>query len=251
MVILGLESFQSGGFRGLDKQKILVIIPAYNEEKNIAAVIRKIKVNAGVDVVVINDGSKDNTCNEALKMGARVITLPFNLGIGGAMQTGYRYARENNYNIAIQIDADGQHDPKYISDIVKKLNESGCDMVIGSRYVEETSYKSSASRRAGMIFFSWLVALLTGWKVKDTTSGFRAVNKSVIDYFAENYPTDYPEVDVLVRLHKKGFKVCEIPVEMLERQGGRSSITPLKSVYYMIKVSLALLINSIRSGELS
>ncbi|HYF75081.1 MAG TPA: glycosyltransferase, partial [Candidatus Nitrosocosmicus sp.] len=154
-------------------------------------------------------------------------------------------------DIAVQIDADGQHDPKYLNEIINRLNKEGCDMAIGSRYVEETSYKSSVTRRVGMVFFSWLVYMLTGNRIKDTTSGFRAVNRKVIEYFAESYPTDYPEVDVLVRLYKKGFTVCEVPVEMLERQGGKSSITPVKSIYYMIKVSIALLINSLRSGEAS
>ncbi len=235
----------------LDKQKILVIIPAYNEEKSIEEVISKIQLHAAADIVVVNDGSRDATARKALEKGERVITLPFNLGIGGAMQTGYRFAKDNGYDVAIQVDADGQHDPGFIKRLVDKLNEGDYDMVIGSRYVEETAYKSSLSRRMGMIFFSWLVLMLTGWKVKDTTSGFRAVNRKVIEYFADSYPTDYPEVDVLVRLHKKRFKLCEVPVEMLERQGGKSSITPFKSVYYMIKVSLALLINSMRSGERS
>ena len=233
------------------KQKILVIIPAYNEEKSIGDVIVKILRHSGADGVVVNDGAGDATAEAALSKGVRVINLPFNLGIGGAMQTGYRFARDNGYDVALQVDGDGQHDPRYIGSLVERLNEAGCDMVIGSRYIEETAYRSSFSRRTGMIFFSWLVMMLTGKRIKDTTSGFRAVNRKVIEYFADSYPTDYPEVDVLVRLHKRGFRVSEIPVEMLERQGGASSITPLRSVYYLIKVSLALLINSIRSGEIS
>ena len=233
------------------KQRILVIMPAYNEEKNIGAVISGIREHAKADILVINDGSMDSTAQVALNLEVRVIDLPFNLGIGGAMQTGFKFARDNGYDIAVQIDADGQHDPKYLNEIINRLNKEGCDMAIGSRYVEETSYKSSVTRRVGMVFFSWLVYMLTGNRIKDTTSGFRAVNRKVIEYFAESYPTDYPEVDVLVRLYKKGFTVCEVPVEMLERQGGKSSITPVKSIYYMIKVSIALLINSLRSGEAS
>ncbi|HEX9062028.1 MAG TPA: glycosyltransferase family 2 protein [Clostridia bacterium] len=235
----------------MNGKKVLVIIPAYNEEKNVGNVIRKIKKDANADIVVINDGSKDKTASAARDAGVRVIDLPFNLGIGGAMQTGYRFAKENGYEAAVQVDADGQHDPAFINFLVDKLDETGCSMIIGSRYVAETSYKSSVSRRIGMIFFSWLVQVLTGWKVKDTTSGFRVVDRKVIEYFAQSYPADYPEVDVLVRLHKKGFTVCEVPVEMQERQGGKSSITPVKSIYYMVKVSLALLINSLRSGEIS
>ncbi|MDP4091892.1 MAG: glycosyltransferase family 2 protein [Bacillota bacterium] len=234
----------------MDKPKILVIIPAYNEEKSIHTVIRKLKLHSDIDILVVDDGSVDMTFKKAALEGVKVVRLPFNLGIGGAMQTGYMYARDNGYDIAIQVDADGQHDPVYLNELIKPLTEKKCDMVIGSRYVAQTAYKSPISRRAGMIFFSWLVHLLTGNTIKDTTSGFRAVNRGIIEYFAENYPTDYPEVDVLVRLHKKSFKMCEIPVEMKERQGGKSSITPLKSLYYMIKVSLALFINSLRSGDM-
>ncbi len=232
----------------MEYPKVLVIIPAYNEEKSIHAVIKKLKRISFIDILVVDDGSKDLTSREASREGVIVIRLPFNLGIGGAMQTGYIYARDNGYDIAIQCDADGQHDPQYIESLIKPIIEKQSDMVIGSRYVEQTSYKSSASRRAGMIFFTSLVRVLTGNTIKDTTSGFRAVNRNIINYFADSYPTDYPEVDVLVRLHKKNFKVIEVPVEMKERQGGKSSITPMKSLYYMIKVSLALLINSLRSG---
>lgn len=232
----------------MDELKVLIIIPAYNEEKSIGDVIRKVRSFDGLDVVVIDDGSKDATVKVALESGARVISLPFNLGIGGAMQTGYLFARNNGYDVAIQIDGDGQHDPSYIKALVEPIKHGKYDMVVGSRYVEKTSYKSSLSRRIGMVYFSWLVSLLTGHKVKDTTSGFRAVNRKIIEYFAVNYPTDYPEVDVLVRLNRKKIKICEIPVEMQERQGGSSSITPLKSVYYMIKVTLAVFVDTLRSG---
>jgi glycosyltransferase involved in cell wall biosynthesis len=235
----------------LEHQRVLVIIPAYNEEDAISDVIRKIRDCSRADIVVINDGSKDRTAQKALSEGVRVISLPLNLGIGGAMQTGYIFARDNAYDIAIQVDADGQHDPVYLEKIIQPVTECVSDMVIGSRYVEKTAYKSSISRRVGMIFFSWLVSVLTGQKVKDTTSGFRAVNRDIIEYFASSYPADYPEVDVLVRLHKKRFKVMEVPVKMQERQGGCSSITPLKSAYYMIKVSIAMIFSTLRSGGMS
>lgn len=235
----------------LNSLKVLVIIPAYNEEKSIGNVISKIKNLDGIDVVVVDDGSKDETLKVSLEKGARVIELPFNLGIGGAMQTGYLFAKNNNYDIAIQVDADGQHDPTYIEKLIEPIKNGKADMVVGSRYVEKTAYKSSLSRRSGMIYFSFLVTMLTGQKIKDTTSGFRAVNKKIIEYFAQSYPTDYPEVDVLVRLNRKKFKICEVAVEMKDRQGGTSSITPLKSVYYMIKVSIAVLIDTLRSGGIS
>lgn len=232
----------------MDRLKVLVIIPAYNEEKSIGDVIAKVRSFEGIDVVVVNDGSKDATVSVALESGARVISLPFNLGIGGAMQTGYMFARNNGYDVAIQVDGDGQHDPAYIRKLIEPIEQGKYEMVVGSRYVEKTSYKSSLSRRIGMVYFSWLVSILTGNKVTDTTSGFRAVNRKIIEYFAESYPTDYPEVDVLVRLNRKKIKICEVPVEMQERQGGSSSITPLKSIYYMIKVSIAVLIDTMRSG---
>lgn len=230
--------------------RILVIIPAYNEEATIKSVIRRINLKMPqADILVVNDGSKDNTSLEARRSGAKVIDLPYNLGIGGAMQTGYIYAKENNYDIAVQVDGDGQHDPSYIKDLIKPILNDDADVVVGSRYISKSNYRSSVLRRIGMIFFSFLVSTLTNQKFKDTTSGFRAVNKDVINYFSGRYPVDYPEVDVLVRLKKRNFRITELPVEMHERQGGKSSITTLGSLYYMLKVSLALIIGTLRSSE--
>ncbi len=230
--------------------KTLIIIPAYNEERTISGVVQRINSNVPeANILVVNDGSKDNTSLEASNAGADVISLPYNLGIGGAMQTGYLYARNNGYDIAVQVDADGQHDPFYINNLLEPLKNNMADVVVGSRYISKTNYRSSLIRRAGMVFFSILVSFLTNQKFKDTTSGFRAVNKKVIAYFADYYPTDYPEVDVLVKLKKKKFTIVELPVQMQERQGGKSSITALRSVYYMIKVSLSLLIGSLKSTE--
>lgn len=227
--------------------RILVIIPAYNEEKTIAQVVRTIHQAAPtVDVVVVNDGSKDRTSAEARSAGAPVLDLPCNLGIGGAMQTGYVYAHRHGYDIAIQIDADGQHDPRFITRLVDPIVAGQCDMVIGSRYVEKSDYRGALSRRMGSWVFTGLLKLLTGLTIYDSTSGFRAVNKEIIRFFADLYPQDYPEVDVIVRLRKHGFRLLELPVEMHERKGGRSSITAFKSVYYMIKVSLSLVINSMK-----
>lgn len=230
--------------------RILIIIPAYNEETTIQNVIRHITIKMpDADILVVNDGSNDNTSKKAIEAGAKVIDLPYNLGIGGAMQTGYIYAKENYYNIAVQVDADGQHDPSYIKDLIKPIIDDVADVVVGSRYISKTNYRSSTFRRMGMVFFSLLVSLLTNQKFKDTTSGFRAVNKDVIHCFAKHYPDDYPEVDVLVKLKKKNFRIVELPVQMLERQGGKSSITTLRSLYYMIKVSLSLIIGALRSSE--
>lgn len=226
--------------------RALVIIPAYNEEKNVAAVIRKIRQKPGIDVVVVNDGSKDRTSRVARDAGAIVVDLPFNLGIGGAVQTGYLYAYKNGYDVAVQVDADGQHDPADLEKIIGPVAKGDADMVLGSRYVEKTGYKAPLARRMGMVVFSTVVSLINRQPIKDTTSGYRAVNKNVIAYFVDNYPADYPEVEALILLKKVGFRIKEIPVTMAERAHGESSITPLRSVYYMIKVLLAIFMNLIR-----
>jgi glycosyltransferase involved in cell wall biosynthesis len=230
------------------QSKVLVIIPAYNEEGSIAAVIQRIRaVSDNLDVVVVNDGSRDDTVRVARAAGATaVIDLPFNLGIGGAMQTGYLYAHKNGYDIALQIDADGQHDPYDIPNVIAPILRGEVNFTVGSRWVEKTAYKSSTMRRVGMIFFSSLIRWVTKQTCKDPTSGFRAADKKVIAMFADYYPVDYPEVEVLVHISRKGLKFREVPVEMSERQAGRSSITPLKSIYYMVKVGLAVLISATR-----
>jgi len=229
--------------------RVLVIIPAFNEEKTIRKVIRQVKdAFSIVDIIVINDGSKDNTYKEALKENVYVINLPFNLGIGGAMQTGYLFAKNKNYDIAIQVDADGQHDPKFIEKLIEPLLADSSDMVIGSRYAQPSLYKSTFWRRLGIIYFANFITLLINQRLTDTTSGFRAVNKNVIDYFACCYPLDFPEVDVLIRLYNRRFRIIEIPVEMNTRAEGKSSIRSLKSIYYMVKVSLAI-INSLLRAE--
>lgn len=228
--------------------KILVIIPAYNEEKNIVKTVNQLKNTKlkghTLDYVVINDGSSDNTKNVCIENNINFIDLPFNLGIGGAVQTGYKYASYNDYDIAIQFDGDGQHDASYIKDLVKEIEE-GYDVVIGSRFVSELSeFKSTKIRRVGINFLSWLIKVMTSIKIYDPTSGFRAVDRKVIKLFADNYPIDYPEPDTIVTVIKKGYKVNEIPVKMNRRENGKSSINPLKSIYYMIKVSLAIIIAS-------
>jgi len=227
--------------------KVLIIIPAYNEEDAIGRVIDKIRlVSNAVDIVVINDGSKDMTSETARSKGVIVIDLPHNLGIGGAMQTGYIYAARNNYDIAIQIDADGQHDPNDLENIIDPILRNEANLVIGSRYVKKTSYKSSYMRRIGMILFSNTLTLVTGQRFTDTTSGYRAADRKVILMYSEYYPTDYPEVEVILMLKKANLKIQEVSVVMEERQAGRSSITPIKSAYYMVKVFLALFINILR-----
>lgn len=223
--------------------KTLVVVPAYNEERSIHTVIKNIKTQEpNIDVVVINDGSTDNTYLEAKKAGALVINLPQNLGIGGAVQTGYIYAKNNNYDIVIQIDGDGQHNPKDIGKLTYLLQQDQADMVIGSRFIENTNYKASVMRKIGINFFSKLVSILCKEKYYDTTSGYRAVNKKCIKLFSCYYPKDYPEVEAIVFAKKRGIRIKEVSVSMDERIQGKSSITPLKAAYYMFKVTCTTLL---------
>ena len=199
--------------------------------------------------IVINDGSTDDTLAVCKKNKFNVINLVQNLGIGGAVQTGYKYAYEKGYDVAIQFDGDGQHDENYIDALVEEIKE-GNDFVIGSRFVSELSeFKSTGTRRVGIKILSFLIKLCTGKKVYDPTSGFRAANKKIIELFAKNYPTEYPEPETAVTVIRKGFKIKEIPVKMHEREFGNSSIRPLKSIYYMFTVSIAIIVTSICRGD--
>lgn len=231
--------------------KTLLIIPAYNEEKNIENTIKKILDlhNPDIDYIIINDGSTDNTLEILENNHFNYLNLPANLGIGGAVQTGYKYALYNNYDIAIQFDGDGQHNIEYISQLIQQIEASN-DLVIGSRFLDNlTGFKSTKTRRVGIKLLSNLIKLCTGKKITDPTSGFRACNKKIIELFSMNYPYDYPEPDTIVKVIKKGFNVKEIPVIMNEREQGKSSINMLKSVYYMIKVSLSIIISSFSNKE--
>ncbi len=230
--------------------RVLVILPAFNEEASVANVLRGIRaVLPEADRVVVNDCSLDRTSDVARRAGAMVLDLPVNLGIGGAMQTGYRFAAEKGYDYALQVDADGQHDPKDIPLLLNPVLESKADIVIGSRYLSETGYRSPVMRRIGSWVFSLAVSTIVGKRITDTTSGFRASNQRVIRFYAERYPQDYPEVEAVVMLHRAGLKLMEVPVQMQPRVGGDSSISSLKAVYYMIKVPLAIFIGLFRSGK--
>ena len=230
------------------KKRILLIIPAYNEEENILKTCETIKkCNKDLDYIVINDGSKDRTGEICKKHNLNHIDLVHNLGIGGAVQTGYKYALEHDYDIAVQFDGDGQHDVNYVEDITKPIIEGKADFVIGSRFVKELSeFKSTGARRLGIKIISFFIKLFTATKIADTTSGFRAVNKKIIAEFAQNYPTEYPEPVSTTELLKKGYKVEEVAVKMNEREGGVSSIRAWKNAYYMINVVLSIFIVSIR-----
>lgn len=229
--------------------RVLMIIPAYNEENSIVSTVKSLsKANLKgdtLDYVIINDGSKDNTKKVCEENKLNFVNLPVNLGIGGAVQTGYKYALEHDYDVAIQFDGDGQHDAAYIKNLVNEIKD-GADIAIGSRYVAELSeFKSTFIRRVGIKFLSLLIKICTGKRIYDPTSGFRASNKEIINMFANEYPTDYPEPDTIVTVIKKGYKVSEIPVKMKERTSGKSSLSsPIKAMFYMIKVSVAIILSS-------
>jgi len=230
--------------------RVLVILPAFNEEASVAHVLQEVRaVLPEADRVVVNDCSLDRTSDVARRAGAMVLDLPVNLGIGGAMQTGYRFAAEKGYDFALQVDADGQHDPKEIPLLLNPVLEGKADIVIGSRYLSETGYRSPVMRRIGSWVFSLAVSAIVGKRITDTTSGFRAANQRVIRFYAERYPQDYPEVEAVVMLHRAGLKFMEVPVQMQPRVGGDSSISSLKAVYYMIKVPLAIFIGLFRAGK--
>jgi hypothetical protein len=224
-------------------KKVLIIIPSYNEERSVGWVIQGL--NAFIpeaDIVVIDDGSRDRTASIAKRCKAWVISLPYNLGIGGAVQTGYKFAHTMGYDIAIQVDGDGQHSPQEVRNLINEINKGDCDMVIGSRFVKKSGYRGSFPRRVGALIFSIVVSIICRQKFKDTTSGFRAVNRKVIEFFASEYPHDYPEAEAIVSLRREGFKVKEIPTEMEPRLAGVSSIDFFSAIYYMAKVLLAVII---------
>ena len=229
--------------------KVLLIIPAYNEEESLRSLIEEIKaVCPEVDYLVVNDCSSDDTERLLEELEANYISLPCNMGIGGAVQSGYRYAAQNGYDIAIQIDGDGQHDVRFVKDMVKLIEDKQADVVIGSRFIDKEGFQSSQARRIGIRILSMLIRLMCGAKVKDVTSGFRAVNRRFIELFAENYPDDYPEPEVIVTAKLYGAVIKELPVVMRERTTGKSSINLKRSIYYMIKVSLAIIICRISLG---
>lgn len=229
--------------------QILIMIAAYNEEENIERVVDNLTANyPQYDYVIINDGSTDNTLEIIERRGYNYLSLPMNLGIGGAIQTGYRYAAEHGYDIAIQMDGDGQHDPAYIEALMEPILRGEADYTVGSRFITREGFQSSGVRRAGIRILSGLIRILCWQKVYDVTSGFRAVNRTLIEIYAEDYPDDYPEPKAIVDAIMRRCRIREIPVIMKERMGGTSSINLRKSVYYMIKVSLDIIVCRIGYG---
>lgn len=221
--------------------KILFIIPAYNEEKSILRTAESV-IEAGYDYIVVNDGSTDKTLDVCLENDLNVLNLIENLGIGGAVQAGHKYAWQKGYDVDIQFDGDGQHDITCAPVLIEQIRQ-GADLAIGSRFLQQTEgFQSTALRRAGIAWLSFLIKLFGKERITDPTSGFRACNRVAIKLFCDNYPTDYPEPESIALALKQGFTVREASVTMKERQGGTSSIKPLSSIYYMIKVSLAIII---------
>jgi glycosyltransferase involved in cell wall biosynthesis len=224
--------------------KILIIVPAYNEEASLPGVIQDLRDHIpDADILIVNDGSRDATSRIARKIDVKVLDLPFNLGIGGAVQAGYLYAERNAYDIAVQFDGDGQHLAKEINKLLQPIVTNQADLVVGSRFLMAGAYKAPVFRKLGIGIFSFILSNITGLAVTDSTSGFRATNRRVIEFFARTYPDDYPEVEALVLLHKFGLRMMEVPVTMRERTGGRSSITATRSAYYMTKVLMAIFID--------
>jgi hypothetical protein len=229
----------------------LAIVPAHNEAEVIAATVTEIREAVPhFDVLVIDDGSTDRTARRAVAAGAKVLPIPFNVGIGGAVQAGYVYAEEHGYDVAVQVDGDGQHDPRHIPDLLGRLDGApAVDMVTGSRFLAaaDGGYRSSAPRRAGIGIFARLVSAITRQRVTDPTSGFRMTNRKAICLFAHDYPHDYPEVEAILLMHAHRLNSCEVPVKMRPRTTGVSKITSTQPAYYMVKVLLAVFIGLFRS----
>lgn len=232
--------------------KVIILIPAFNEQNNILYVINSLTEMAPeYDYLVINDGSTDNTYDVCKKNNINVVNLPINLGIGGAMQTGYKYALRNGYDIAIQVDGDGQHNPTYLGTMVSLIESGQADLVVGSRFIEKQGFQSSITRRFGISILKSMIKICTGLSISDCTSGFRACNREVIKYFAYHYPKDYPEPESIMTIIREKFRIMEVPVIMNSREYGQSSINGGKSVYYMIKVLLAMLLDTAKSNKRS
>lgn len=231
-----------------ERPRVLAIVPAYNEQEAIAATIANLRHRSPtVDLLIVNDGSRDRTSAVARGTGeAVVVDLPCNLGIGGAVQTGFKYAARHGYDVAIQFDADGQHLATEIEKLLAPVLSGEADVALGSRFLGVKSFRSTLARRLGIYCFYLVNSLLIGQAITDNTSGFRAYNRRAIAFLAEHYPTDYPEPEAIVLLKKNGFSLTEVAVAMQERQGGVSSINWLWSAYYMIKVMLAITVASIR-----
>ncbi len=227
--------------------RVLIIVPAYNEATNLPGVVADIREHQpACDILVVDDCSSDDTLQCARGLGVEAVRLPINLGIGGAVQTGFKYAERNGYDYALQVDGDGQHPAIEISRLLRPLVAGEADVCIGSRFIEREGFQSTAMRRLGIRMFEWLTRVTAGTHITDTTSGLRAYNRTAIEFLAAHYPSDYPEVESVTILARNRFRLVEVPVTMRERQGGQSSITAGRSLYYLVKVSLASMVSMTR-----
>jgi glycosyltransferase involved in cell wall biosynthesis len=225
----------------------LAIVPAYNEEGSLGQVLEEIRAaDPELEIVVINDHSTDATAEIAMNAGVAVVHLPFNVGIGGAMQTGYQYARDHGFEVAIQIDSDGQHDAREVGPLLEPIARGEADMVIGTRFAGVGDYKATPGRRMGMVLFSTVARMLVHLTITDPTSGFRAVNRRGIELFAREYPHDFPEVESNVLAARHGLRIVEVPVLMRERAAGRSSVTTIRGTYFVIRILLSLFVSVFR-----
>jgi len=232
------------------KAKVLVVIPAYNEQENIARTINEVKSKAPfADVLVVNDGSRDETTSVAGKIGVDVVNLPFNLGIGGAVQTGFKYALHNDYDVVVQVDADGQHDASYLPKLVDCLLAGKADIVIGSRYLDGEPLEMPLLRDMGIRYFSWLTSKIVGQRITDCSSGFRALNKEAVRFFSENYPVDFPDAEALIMAHRAGLKIAELPTRFRNRSKGKSSLHSLRLLYYPVKETLSIMTILTKGGS--
>ncbi len=228
--------------------RIAAIVPAYNEAQNLARLAEGLRARGpACDVCVVDDGSSDATASVAASLGWSVLRLPMNLGIGGAVQAGYLWAFEHGYDVAVQMDGDGQHDPAFLDALLAPIRAGEADLVIGSRFLSEGGYRSTRVRRAGIRYLSWFLRLRCGARVTDPTSGLRAANRDAIELFARYYPSDYPEPEAVALARRAGLRLAEVPVRMNERAHGKSSITAVGTLYYLVKVSLALVLLPPRS----
>jgi glycosyltransferase involved in cell wall biosynthesis len=241
-----LASFEA--LPGLAELRRVAIVPALNEERSLPAVVDELRAfDPGLDIVVVDDGSADGTAAVAAAKNVRVLRLPFNLGIGGAVQTGFRFAFENGYDLAVRVDGDGQHDASQLGRLIAPVLTGEADIAVGSRFAADVAgYRSSRTRRIGIRLLASVVSRIVGQRVTDTTSGFQALNRHGIALFARDYPHDYPEVEATVMVFRHRLRLVEVPVTMRERDGGRSSITTLRSIYYMVKVLLAIFVGMFR-----
>ena len=231
----------------MNKNNLAIIIPAYNEAGRIATSIAGIRKFGNADVVIVNDGSDDDTAGEAKAAGARVIELPFNLGYGAALQTGFKYALDKGYEFAVQMDADGQHDPLSMEALISPVLRDEIDVVIGSRFLDKGNYKAPFVRRMGMYFFGIIASLFTGRRITDPTSGFQALNKKVMEFYASDaYPADYPDADVIIMLYRQGFRFKEVPVIMHNAAKRSMHGGILKPLYYIFKMMLSIFVTLLR-----